>query len=203
MKKSIIEKYFKQKSWSLFEILMIIVIVISAVIATFVWGGGPIGFPLLTTAIIALAVSKSTKIKDSDFDLELNKLVVKQVEMLEEKNAIKCFDLQIQPRVKGKDGKIRSTSYVISTFVWNDASIQLTIYLFDLLSDNCREEVYTIDYQKEKFFLKEESTIIDGVLKQLQYLECVSIPLRIPVNTNELDVCHIIEKLCECENEDI
>ena len=120
MKKSIIEKYFKQKRWSLFEILMVIVIAIATVIATFVWGGGPIGFPLLAASIIALAVSKSTKIKDTDFDLELNKLVTNHVGVLEKKASIKCFDLQVQPRVKGKDGKIRSTSYVISTFVRND-----------------------------------------------------------------------------------
>lgn len=196
MKKSIIEKYFKQKSWSLFEILMVIVMVIAAIVATFVWGGGPIGFPLLIASIFALAVSKSTKIKDKEFDAELNKLVTQNIEELDKKASIKCFDLQIQPIVKGKDGKTRSKSYVISTFLWNDTLTQIMIYRFDLLSGSCQEEAHTVD-QEDKFLLKEEVAFIDGVRKPIQYLECASISLRIPVNTNEIDACHIVERLCE------
>lgn len=201
MKKSIMEKYFNQKSWSLFEILMVIVMLIAAIVATFVWGGGPIGFPLLIASIIALAVSKSTKIKDKEFDAELNKLATRNIEELDKKASITCFDLQIQPIVKGKDGKIRSASYVISTFSRNDTLTQIRIYRFDLLSGSCQEEAHTVD-QKDEFFLKEEVVLIDGARKPIQYLECASFPLRIPVNTNEMDVCHIIEKLCDIEKGD-
>ena len=123
-------------------------------------------------------------------------MVTKHIKNLDAKASIKCFDLTIQPRVKGKDGVIRSKSYVISTFAQNDSSTQITIYRFDLFLGTCQEEMYTLG-QEDKVCLREENTFIFGIQKQLQYLECSSIPLQLPVNTNEMDVCHLIEKICK------
>ena len=198
MKKSIAQKYFEQRQWSILEIIMVIVIIISAIVATFVWGGGPIGLPLLVISIGVLIFLKSTKIKDDEIDDELNKLLANNFEVIDSKKTIKCFELNGNPVVKGKDGQMRSSVCVVSVFLFNAETTQITSYTFDLLSENVTQKTYTI-FGDMKVYLQDKTISVLGADKQVQYLECGDVSMSIPVNTNDIDTHSIVEKLCNDE----
>lgn len=198
MKKSIAQKYFEQKRWSVLEIIMVIVMIISAIVATFVWGGGPIGLPLLVVSIGVLIFLKSTKIKDNEIDDELNKFLANNLEVVDSKKTIKCFELNGNSVVKGKDGQMRSSVYVVSVFLFDTENTQITVYTFDLLSESVTQKTYTI-FRDMKVYLRDKTISVLGANKHIQYLECGDISMSIPVNTNDIDTHNIVEKLCNDE----
>lgn len=198
MKVNTVEKYFKQKNWSLVEIICVVIAVIFAIVATFIDGGGPIGLPLVGLSVIILIICRSTKISDTEIDALLNKLIDDNIDTCESKYVIKAFDLRNCPGTKGKDGKIRSTNYVISCFLFECCETQIVVYRFNLLSNSMQKETYAIP-KNEKISLIEESVQIGGIKRTIQYIECKTASLIVPVNSNEMDSFKIIEKLCSNE----
>ena len=63
-----VEKYFYQKNFSLLEIILIIISVISLIVATFVRGGGPVGLPVLLACVVTFFIYRSFKVKDNEID---------------------------------------------------------------------------------------------------------------------------------------
>ena len=100
-------KYFNEKNFSIVKILLIILTVISAFVATFIRGGGPIGLPILLLCIIGFVICNSLKIKDSEVEQALKKII--------QDNQIKCsdntiigYDFRNTTVKKRKDGKLIS-----------------------------------------------------------------------------------------------
>ena len=60
------EKYFHQKDFSILEIILIIIAIVSVFVATFIQGGGPVGLPILLVCIVAHFILHSLKIKDNE-----------------------------------------------------------------------------------------------------------------------------------------
>lgn len=94
MKKNPLEKYYQQKNWTIVEIVCVVAILIAAVVATVVNGGIPIGVPIMAVAAVVLIFSKTSKIKDSELDTELDKLVSKHIRLEDHKSVIACYDLK-------------------------------------------------------------------------------------------------------------
>ena len=53
------EKYFYQKDFSILEIILLIIAIVSLIVATFVQGGGPIGLLVLLVCIVAFFICYS------------------------------------------------------------------------------------------------------------------------------------------------
>ncbi len=193
MQKSITEKYFFQKRWTILEIVCLIVAVIALYVSTFVWGGGPLGFGLLAISIGAFAISKTTKISDGDIDNELNKLI-RDNKISIDKKTICTYDLEMKPVVKGKDGSFRSRTYVISSFQFDDKT-KITIYRIDLIDYTVKAEAYIIS-DNETLSLTSKKVLTPNGNKEIFHLKSECSSFSVPVRTNDVDACKIIEKVC-------
>lgn len=198
MKNDIIEKYFKQSNWTLFELIMLIVAILSVICITFFYRGIPMGTPPLVVSVSILIFLKSQKIKDAEIDAKINELVFTYVGNEESKNIIKCFDLQSEPIRKGKDGRLRSSIYVVSFFKFDKEFAEITVYNLDLLSTTVNKNIYKIS-NETPVFLQEKTIQVSGSQKTVEYLVCIDVSLNIPVYTNEINASSIIEKLCRNE----
>ena len=195
MKKSNIEKYFTQKNWTLLEILCIIIGTAALIVGTFVWGGGPIGLPLFAFSLLILICVRSSKIKGSYIDRELQKLIDENEIISHGKNVIKSFDLKKGQVIREK-GKCRSNIYVVSLFDFQGNFANIRVYRIDLLSQSIKKEFYTVECG-ERVILREESVSISGVSKNVNYLVCDEFSSDIPVQTNDINASEIIQKLCK------
>lgn len=195
MKKSNIEKYFTQKNWTLLEILCIIIGTAALIVGTFVWGGGPIGLPLFAFSLLILICVRSSKIKGSYIDRELQKLIDENEIISHGKNVIKSFDLK-KGKVIREKGKCRSNIYVVSLFDFQGNFANIRVYRIDLLSKSIKKEFYTVECG-ERVILREESVSISGVSKNVNYLVCDEFSSDIPVQTNDINASEIIQKLCK------
>ena len=193
MKNDIIEKYFKQSNWTLFELIMLIVAILSVICITFFYRGIPMGTPPLVISVSILIFLKSQKIKDAEIDAQINELVFTYVGNEESKNIIKCFDLQSEPIRKGKDGRLRS-----SLFKFDKEFAEITVCNLDLLSTTVNKNIYKIS-NETPVFLQEKTIQVSGSQKTVEYLVCKDVSLNIPVYTNEINASSIIEKLCRNE----
>ena len=198
MKNSITDKYFKQAKWTPAESVLLIIAVLGVIYATFFWGGGPIGVPVSVVSAFILVFLKSQKIKDSEVDSQINKLISTHIGDTGLKNIIKCFDLQSEPIRKGKDGKLRSSIYVVSFFKFDKEFAEITVYNLDLLSTTVSKNTYKIS-NETPVFLQEKTIQVSGNQKTVEYLVCKDVSLNIPVYTNEINASSIIEKLCRNE----
>ena len=195
MKKSNIEKYFTQKNWTLLEILCIIIGTAALIVGTFVWGGGPIGLPLFAFSLLILICVRSSKIKGSYIDRELQKLIDENEIISHGKNVIKSFDLKKGQVIREK-GKCRSNIYVVSLFDFQGNFANIRVYRIDMLSQSIKKEFYTVECG-ERVILREESVSISGVSKNVNYLVCDEFSSDIPVQTNDINASEIIQKLCK------
>lgn len=195
MKKSNVEKYFTQKNWTLLEILCIIIGIAALIVGTFVWGGGPIGLPLFAFSLLILICVRSSKIKGSYIDRELQKLIDENEIISHGKNVIKSFDLKKGQVIREK-GKCRSNIYVVSLFDFQGNFANIRVYRIDLLSQSIKKEFYTVECG-ERVILREESVSISGVSKNVNYLVCDEFSSDIPVQTNDINTSEIIQKLCK------
>ena len=195
MKKSIVEKYFTQSNWTIAEIISVIVVVLSLIVAIFVRGGGPIGFPLAVVSIIVLIICRTTKIKDAEIDDLVNKIVEDKVEVKEPKQVISTFDFRGCKVKKGRDGKVRSTKYVISCFSLNPCSVEINAYNIDLVSGEVENVRYSIP-RDENILLVEKRVAIGGAKKTIQIIENKASNLSLPVNTDDMNAYRIVEEIC-------
>ncbi len=198
MKKNIVEKYFNQKNWTIIETICVIVAVLFSIVGTFIDGGGPIGIPLVAVSIIVLIIYRTTKISDAEIDNLLNKIIETEVDVKESKQVINTFDFRASKIRKGKDGKARSSSYVISCFSLNPCSTEINVYNIDLISGKVKNTRYSIP-KDESILLIEDRIEIGDTKKTIQFIECKSSDLLLPVNTDDMNAYKIIETICANE----
>ena len=196
MESNTVDKYFKQKNWTAFEIICLVIAGMSAIVSIFVWGGGPIGLPLVVVSVFALVIYRSIKIKDEDIDDLINKIVTDNINLADEKNVMKAFDFRDGSVKKGKDGKLRGTSSVISIFAFGFKVTEITTYRLNLITADIEKNFYSIP-KEDNFSLIEDFIEISGAKKTVQYIENKETALIIPVITNDVESFRIVEKLCE------
>lgn len=195
MKKHIAEKYFVQKNWTVLETICVIVALLFAIVGTFIDGGGPIGLPLAAVALVALIISKTTKISDADIDNLLKSMIEAEVDVKGSKQVISTFDLRSGKIKKGRDGKVRSSSYVMSCFSVVPHATEINVYTIDLISEKTERSRYSIS-KDASIVLKEDKIKVGDAQKKIQYIESSSPELSLPVNTDDVNECKIIEMIC-------
>ncbi|MBE6566962.1 MAG: hypothetical protein E7659_07675 [Ruminococcaceae bacterium] len=198
MKNNLAQKYFEQKNWTVLELILLGVAIIAAGIITFAWHGIPIGTPILIVAVVALAFSKTQKVKDAEIDSMLNKMIANEIDSDVLKKSIQSFDLQSQPAKKGKDGKMRSSTYVVTLTEFEKEIAKLTCWRFDLLQENFTKESYTVTIGSGVSLI-ETSVTVSGSQKEIAFLESDAFTSAIPVEINDIIVNKIVKKLCGLE----
>jgi len=193
--KNNVQKYFSQKSFSTVDLGCIVAIVIGAIVATFVWGGGPIGFGLLGVSIVVLVISRSTRAKDEDVDKELSRLLADNEIDVTVKNSVSGFDLEGKV-VRGKDQKPRSARYFVTSFDFLEDSVSVKAVSIDLISGTVTQNEYSIA-KGERVTLVENG--ISGVSNKKSYrIVCESHGgASIPVSVDDLESSKLIEKVCK------
>ena len=194
MKKNNVEKYFSQKSFSVLDLICIVIAVIGAIVGTVVWGGGPIGFGLLGISIVILVISRSTRAKDEEVDKELERLLGENGIDTAAKNTVSGFDLEATV-IRGKDQKLRSERYFVTSFDFLEDKIAVKSLCLDLINGTVTENSYEIGKGERASLI--ETAVPKASNKKSFRLYCESFGgAGVPVSLDDLESSKLIEKVC-------
>ncbi len=189
-----VEQYFYQKDFSIVEIIVLILAIISLIVATFVQGGGPIGLPAFLICIIVFCIYRSFKIKDAEIDQTLKRIMQdNKIECSE--NGIQCYELKGTVIKKRKDGKFISPNYYITNIVFSSEDTLFNIYIIDLI----KRSVETVSCSvkcTEKITLTEETIKTSAGLAKVAHLE-IEDTCVIPVTLNEYKTSQLVQNICD------
>ena len=194
MKKNNVAKYFSQKSFSVLDLICIVIAVIGAIVGTVVWGGGPIGFGLLGISIVILVISRSTRAKDEEVDKELEHLLGENGIDTAAKNTVSGFDLEATV-IRGKDQKLRSERYFVTSFDFLEDKIAVKSLCLDLINGTMTENLYEIGKGERASLI--ETAVPKASNKKSCRLYCESFGgAGVSVSLDDLESSKLIEKVC-------
>ena len=192
--KNNVAKYFSQKSFSVLDLICIVIAVIGAIVGTVVWGGGPIGFGLLGISIVILVISRSTRAKDEEVDKELERLLGENGIDSAAKNTVSGFDLEATV-IRGKDQKLRSERYFVTSFDFLEDKIAVKSLYLDLINGTVTENLYEIGKGERASLI--ETAVPKASNKKSCRLYCESFGgAGVPVSLDDLESSKLIEKVC-------
>ena len=192
--KNNVAKYFSQKSFSVLDLICIVIAVIGAIVGTVVWGGGPIGFGLLGISIVILVISRSTRAKDEDVDKELERLLGENGIDTAAKNTVSGFDLEATV-IRGKDQKLRSERYFVTSFDFLEDKIAVKSLCLDLINGTVTENMYEIGKGERASLI--ETAVPKASNKKSCRLYCESFGgAGVSVSLDDLESSKLIEKVC-------
>ena len=192
--KNNVAKYFSQKSFSVLDLICIVIAVIGAIVGTVVWGGGPIGFGLLGISIVILVISRSTRAKDEEVDKELERLLNENGIDPAAQNSVSGFDLEATV-MRGKDQKLRSERYFVTSFDFLEDKIAVKSLCIDLINGTLTENVYEISKGERVSLI--ETAVPKASNKKSCRLYCESFGgASVPVSLDDLESSKLIEKVC-------
>ena len=192
--KNNVAKYFSQKSFSVLDLICIVIAVIGAIVGTVVWGGGPIGFGLLGISIVILVISRSTRAKDEEVDKELERLLGENGIDTAAKNTVSGFDLEATV-IRGKDQKLRSERYFVTSFDFLEDKIAVKSLCLDLINGTVTENLYEIGKGERASLV--ETAVPKASNKKSCRLYCESFGgAGVPVSLDDLESSKLIEKVC-------
>ena len=192
--KNNVAKYFSQKSFSVLDLICIVIAVIGAIVGTVVWGGGPIGFGLLGISIVILVISRSTRAKDEEVDKELERLLGENGIDSAAKNTVSGFDLEATV-IRGKDQKLRSERYFVTSFDFLEDKIAVKSLYLDLINGTVTENLYEIGKGERASLI--ETAVPKASNKKSCRLYCESFGgASVPVSLDDLESSKLIEKVC-------
>lgn len=192
--KNNVAKYFSQKSFSVLDLICIVIAVIGAIVGTVVWGGGPIGFGLLGISIVILVISRSTRAKDEEVDKELERLLGENGIDTAAKNTVSGFDLEATV-IRGKDQKLRSERYFVTSFDFLEDKIAVKSLYLDLINGTVTENLYEIAKGERASLI--ETAVPKASNKKSCRLYCESFGgAGVPVSLDDLESSKLIEKVC-------
>lgn len=192
--KNNVAKYFSQKSFSVLDLICIVIAVIGAIVGTVVWGGGPIGFGLLGISIVILVISRSTRAKDEEVDKELERLLGENGIDTAAKNTVSGFDLEATV-IRGKDKKLRSERYFVTSFDFLEDKIAVKSLCLDLINGTVTENLYELGKGERASLI--ETAVPKASNKKSCRLYCESFGgAGVPVSLDDLESSKLIEKVC-------
>ena len=191
--KNKVEQYFEQKSFSIIEIVLLVISVICVFVAIFVQGGIPMGLPVLLVCVVVFCVLRSFKVKDAEIEQILNKIIEDNA-IERSENTIECYDLKSTLKKKRNDGKFVSSKYYISNITFSAEATIFNVYSIDLVDKTVEKSSYTVNCN-EKINLNEEFVRISGGSVSVAYLEFLS--CLIPVTLKDYKTAELVGKICE------
>ena len=192
--KNNLEKYFHQKDFSILEIILLIIAIVSLIVAIFIQGGGPIGLPVFVVCVAIFFIGCSLKIKDDEIEEILKKIMLDNKVKCSE-STIECYELKNTVIKKRKDGKFISPNYYIT-----DITFAPEYTLFNTCIINLVEQsVETISQRvncNEKITLTEETIKTDTGFVKTSHLEFENGRV-IPVALNDYRSSKLLQKICD------
>ena len=188
------EKYFYQKDFSILEIILLIIAIVSLIVATFVQGGGPIGLLVLLVCIVAFFICYSFKIKDNEIEQILKKIIHDNKVKYSE-SAIECYELKNTVIKKRKDGKFISPTYFITDITFSPHYTLFNIYIIDLIEQSV-ETVYRRVNCDEKITLTEETIKCHAGVIKMPHLAFEN-GYVLPVALDDYRSSQLLQKICD------
>ncbi len=189
------EQYFKQKDFTVIELLLLALAIISGIVATFVDGGIPMGLPVLLVAVIGFYICRSLKIKDAVIDEILEKIIKEnQIELSDQ--TMVGFDLKDTIVKKRKDGKIISPKYYITnvSFVSPEETV-FSVCRIDIITSSVKKDLHTVRSDDEIVVVEETINTPFGH-KTLKHLKIGSSDNLIPITLSDYKSSEFIEQIC-------
>lgn len=188
------EQYFHQKDFSVLEIILLILSVVSAIVATFIQGGGPIGLPILLICIVAFCICRSLKIKDTEIDQILKK-IMQDNQITYSDSTIVGYDLKATVVKKRKDGKLISPNYYITDIITtSDEDHVFNIYAIDIINSSVKMISHRVNGTEEVALIEETVKTNIGSAK-MSYLK-INSSCIIPVMLNDYKASQVVENIC-------
>ena len=188
------EKYFHQKDLSILEIILLMIAIISLIVATFIQGGGPVGFPILLICIVVFFIHHSFKIKDNEMEQILKK-IIQDNKVKDSESTIKCYELKNTAVKKRKDGKFISPNYFITDITFSVEYTLFNIYIIDLIEQSVETVCYRVNCS-EKITLTEETIKCNVGFVKMSYLKFEN-GCAIPVALNDYKSSQLLQKICD------
>lgn len=188
------EKYFYQKNFSILEMILLIIAIISSIVAIFIRGGGPIGLPVLLVCVVGLFICHSYKIKDNEIEQLLNK-IMQDNNVKRSESTIECYALKNALIRKRRDGKFISSNYYVTDVLFSSGATLFNIYAIDLIKQSVEMVTHRVNCN-EKITLTEETIKSNAGFVKMSYLKigngCV-----IPVVLNDYKTSQLLQKICD------
>ena len=192
--KNNVEQYFYQKDFSILEIILLIIAIVSLIVAIFIQGGGPIGLPVLLVCVAVFFICRSFKIKDNEIEQTLKKIMLDNKVKCSE-SIIECYELKNTVIKKRKDGKFISPNYYITDIIFFSEYTIFNIYIIDLIKQSVEKVSHRVNCN-EKIALTEETIKTNAGFVKMSYIKiengCV-----IPVALNDYKSSQLLQKICD------
>ncbi len=189
------EQYFRQKNFSVLEIILLVVAIASGIVATFVRNGGPIGLPVLLVSIIAFCVCRSVRIKDAEIEQTLQK-IIQDNQIAVSDHTLAGYELKDSAVQKTKEGKLISPNYYVTNIVTaSGGETEFHVYRIDLIRSSVEKRSYCVK-KTDEVVLTEETVKTNSGLVRMTYLK-IGQNDRIPVLLNDYQSSQLAEQICK------
>ncbi|MBO5203208.1 MAG: hypothetical protein J6B72_01175 [Clostridia bacterium] len=178
------QKYFTQKKTSAIDIISILLMIVGAVIFVFAWGFGYIGIPMIIVGVVLKIFSNSSKIKDSEYDQIVDKLISAHNINADKKIVMTVYDSTIAPVVIGKDKKLRSNRLYVSAFEFQKDTCNIDVYEFNVCDKSMTQNKYSLSATKA-FSITEKNGLIGN--KKMTYFSFDGVDIPIDVASSDSD----------------
>ncbi len=196
MRQNDLQKYFSKRRQSVVELIFIVLLIACIPVAIFLPGGIPLSIPIASVSAVALVFMQAVKVKDSEVD-QLLQGMIGHIPM-DPRYTLKTYDLSVAPAVKGKDGKLRTSRYVVSVFEpmrSGDETRRITVYRVDLLAGDVVRKVHDIPINEA--LTLSETHVMTAIGRRSRYtLTSPALSEEIPVPMDDIDSAKLVEELC-------
>jgi len=199
-KQSALEKYFIQKRFTAFEIILIVLCAMSFFLAM-IRGGGIYGLTSGFIILIPLMFLLSGKIQDEEVDDAIARIILENGIDTHKPNVFSLFDLRAEKMKKGKDGKFRSEKYVILELTPKmGGNLLIVCHYINVIKNDVVRKEYFID-EENSLELREELERDSFGIRHYNYLFSDLFPEGIPYPYNEYKSSELIKDVLSARNE--
>lgn len=195
MKKNInrAEKYFKQKSFSNIEIVLLVISIIAAYVMFFVRFGGPIALPVLLICTIGFGICRSKRVKDDELEEIIHKIIKdNQIEVSD--NTIKSYDLRNTYVRRMKNGSWVSPKYYLTEITVFPSEVQLKSYAVNIVDSSVKTVSHCLT-SSESMEISEEMVRTQYGNKRVDYIKIANCDFEIPIPQDDYRTSQLIEQI--------
>ena len=199
-KQSTFEKYFSQKRFTVIEIILMVLCVMSFLFAM-LRGGGPYGLTSGFIILMPLIFLLSNKIQDEEVDDAIARIILENGINLEKPNVFSLYDLRVERMKKGKDGKFRSEKYVILELTPKvGGNLLIVCHYINVVKNEVVREEYFVDTENS-LELREELERDSFGIRHYNYIFSDVFPNGIPYPYNEYKSSELIKDVLNARSE--
>lgn len=191
---NVIEKYFTQMNFIIFDVIAICIAAIGALMMVLGLGLSFIAIPIILIGALIKLGALMFEIKDSDFLDMVNH--IKELADIDyrEKIHFEQYDLSSLPIREGRDHEYRSNHLTISLFsLENPKHCIVELYHINVMEHSFEKVEYKIPYTSTVSVI-EEQPIVDKLTPLAFFTVEENADIKIPVKPGSMDLENILEK---------